>query len=112
MDNLEKKENTFLSYEEFKRKVLECSEGKTVTDKVADIYDDLPVLVRVIANLDPTGLASSLDQVLTENKAKREQENILRAIYALYTALITFQSLFFHRQQDIPAEIWERQAFK
>jgi hypothetical protein len=34
-------------------------------------------------NFDPTGTASAIDQLINEEKSEREQENILRAIYAL-----------------------------
>jgi hypothetical protein len=77
-----------LSFEEFKNKIA-CMEGaETLIDKASDLYDRIPSLIRTIQNFDPTGITASIDQILSDNKAKREQENIMRALYALYEAII------------------------
>jgi len=76
-----------LSFEEFKARVRESDSAKSAFDKTAEFYDRIPLFIRVLQNFDRTGLASAIDQILTEKQAESEQDNILRAIHALYQAL-------------------------
>jgi predicted transcriptional regulator len=77
-----------LSYDEFKPMILETDLAESgLLDKAADSYDKIPSYIRAIQNIDPTGIASTIGQLLSENKAKREQDNIIRAIYNLNLAI-------------------------
>lgn len=71
------------SFEEFKKLVLEHGADKDFLNRVANLHGKIPRLLRVVHNFDPTGTASAIDQLINEEKSEREQENILRAIYAL-----------------------------
>ena len=77
-----------LSLDEFKEKLAELSQAKGTTDQAADLYDKVPTLFKILTNFDPTGISGSIDQALSENKAKREQGNINIALYGLYQAII------------------------
>jgi hypothetical protein len=72
------------SFEEFKSIILNNgSIDSGILGNVADFYDKVPYYVRAMQNFDPTGIASTICQLLSENKAEREQDNIIRAIYNL-----------------------------
>jgi hypothetical protein len=71
------------SFEEFKKLVLQYGADKDFLNRVAKLQGKIPRLIRVLHNFDPTGTASAIDQLINEEKSEREQENILRAIYAL-----------------------------
>lgn len=74
----ESEEQTF---DDFK-KIVESSYPTSMSDIIADKYDEVvPKSVQLLANLEPTGIASTINQSLVENKARREHENILYAIY-------------------------------
>lgn len=77
-----------LTFDEFKKKITELKEYSSIIDKASDLYDKTPILIKAIQNFDPTGIAGAIDQVLSDNKAKREQENLTQALYELYKAII------------------------
>ena len=77
-----------LSFDEFKKSLAELSQTKRPSDHLSDLYDNVPTLFKILTNFDPTGISGSIDQALSENKAKREQENINIALYGLYQAII------------------------
>lgn len=77
-----------LTFDEFKEKISGLIESGTVIDKASDRYEKLPIIIRAIQNLDPTGISGAIDQVLSNNKAKREQENLMHALYAFYEAIL------------------------
>ncbi|MDI6789814.1 MAG: hypothetical protein QME44_03890, partial [Thermodesulfobacteriota bacterium] len=76
-----------LTFEEFKEKIARSGESRSLMGRASDRYDKIPSLIRTIQNIDPTGIAGAIDQALSDNKARREQENIMRALYALYKAI-------------------------
>lgn len=71
------------SFEEFKKLVLQYGADKDFLNRVANLHGKIPRLIRVLHNFDPTGTASAINQLVNKEKSEREQENILRAIYAL-----------------------------
>jgi hypothetical protein len=71
------------SFDEFKKLVLEHGADGDFLNRVANLHGKIPRLLRIVHNFDPTGTASAIDQIINEEKSEREQENILRAIYAL-----------------------------
>jgi hypothetical protein len=73
------------TFDEFKSKFFE-ENFNPLNDEYAD-WIGTSLLLHTIHNFDPSGVLSTIDQILTENKAKREQENILRALYYLYLCL-------------------------
>ena len=71
------------SFEEFKEIVLQQGSDRDFLNRVASLHGKAPRLFRILHNFDPTGTASAIDQLISEEKSEREQDNILRAIYAL-----------------------------
>jgi len=71
------------SFDEFKEIVLQHGSDQDFLNKVASLHGKAPRLLRILHNFDPTGTASAIDQIISEEKSEREQDNILRAIYAL-----------------------------
>lgn len=71
----------FISFEEFKSAFLGSIDAKAIVDSIADKYNEIPSYLKALKNFDPTGIISSIDDVLTENRAKREQERMLEALY-------------------------------
>ena len=71
------------SIEEFEKYVYSLDDNESLLDKPADLYSKIPTLLRTLPNVEPTGIASALAQLLEENKAQREQKNILLAIFEL-----------------------------
>jgi lipopolysaccharide biosynthesis regulator YciM len=45
---------------------------------------------QIAQNFDPTGVAGTIDQLLSEDKAQREQDRILLAIYGLTKAFVQY----------------------
>jgi hypothetical protein len=84
--NLERKPlvQDFASIEEFKSSFFENIDDKTVIDSTADKYDKIPSYLKILKNFDPTGIISLIDDVLSENRAKREQERIIEALYYMF----------------------------
>ena len=75
------------SFEEFEKYVNSLNDNGNLLDKPADLYIKLPALLRTLTNIEPTGIASALAQLLEENKVKREQRNVLLAMFELAKVL-------------------------
>lgn len=78
----------YLTFEEFKEKISLPADSESLVDKVSNLYEKLPGYIRSIQNLDPTGIAGAIDQTLSDNKAKRERENLMCALYNFYKAIM------------------------
>lgn len=79
-----------ISFEEFKSIILNDKDSSGI-NKISDMYAKIPNVIRKTTNLDPTGIASYFDGLLSDNKAKREQDRILTAIYGMYNAFIQYE---------------------
>jgi len=77
---LQKYQGTF---DEFKDKVQNLPNVTNALDKIANAYTAMPSLFRALTAIDKSGVFAIVDKILTENKAKRTQNNILYAIYEL-----------------------------
>jgi hypothetical protein len=82
-DSLVPRQKQIPSFDEFKEIVLQHGADANFLDRVATLHGRVPRLFRILHNLDPTGIASAIDQLISEEKSEREQDNILRAIYTL-----------------------------
>lgn len=71
------------SFEEFKKFVLQYGAEKDFLGRIITLHGKIPRLIRVLFNFDKTGFTSAIDQLISEEKSEREQDNILRAIYTL-----------------------------
>ena len=88
MNELERfNKTTNISYEEFMKEIDKRSEPENFVDKVSDIWDSCPVQLKLLTKLDKTGIADSIISILEDNKAKRESDKILKALYALYCGI-------------------------
>jgi len=76
-----------LSFEDFVVRLNRLTESEGATDKAADLYDKIPTYMKALTNLDPTGVSGMIDQALSENRSRRENDNIAKALYALYSAM-------------------------
>lgn len=96
------KDSKVLSLQEFKDGILNYNdENATKIDKVSDLYDKVPDFIKKLTNFDPTGIASYFDGLLSDNKAKREQDRILTAMWGMYHAFIVCgNQLKEHIEQD------------
>lgn len=77
-----------MTFDEFREIMAESEESASAIDKVSDLYDKVPAWVRTIQNFDPTGIAGAIDQILSDNKTKRQEECLLKALYSFYEAII------------------------
>lgn len=77
----------FPSFEEFKALCLTDASYKSILDKLADGYDKIPMLLRLLNNLEPTGIMSCFVDGLSELKAKRNEEKLWKTIYELFKAV-------------------------
>jgi hypothetical protein len=82
-NNLVPRSKQIPSFEEFKEIVLQLGSDRDFLNRVATLYGKVPRLIRILHNFDPTGTASAIDQLISEEKSEREQDNILRVIYVL-----------------------------
>ena len=82
-DSLVPRQQQAPSFDEFKEIVLGQGKNGNLLNQVATLHGSIPRLIRILHNFDPTGTASAIDQLLSEEKSEREQDNILRAIYTL-----------------------------
>jgi hypothetical protein len=71
------------SFDEFRETVLQQGANADFLNRVATLHGRIPRLLRILHNFDPTGTASAIDQLISEAKSEREQDNILHAIYTL-----------------------------
>ena len=89
------------TFNEFKDLVLKGDLASSSSiNTSADFYDNMPSIIRMLHNLDPTGISSVIDQILTNDKDNREQDNILRAIYLLAQAIQTSQEELSNLKRD------------
>ncbi len=75
------------TFQEFKEAVLRPGADAGFLNRLADLEGRIPRLIRILFNIDPTGLTSAADQLFSEQSTEREKENILRAIYELATRI-------------------------
>lgn len=76
------------SFEEFKKFILNGENGNnTFVDELSDTYSKIPNIFRKLTSFDPTGIASYFDALLSDNKAQREQDRIIYAIYTMCDAI-------------------------
>ena len=73
-----------LSMEEFKKMILNPNTKNNLIDRAANGYDRIPKAFRILKNFDPTGILSTVDDLLMTSKAEREQAMIIEALYGLY----------------------------
>lgn len=71
--------------EEFKEFMINGrKDDQDILDKAANAYDDLPSVFKVIAKaVDPIGIISGINDVLSEHRAQQQQERMLDALYFL-----------------------------
>lgn len=94
VDAISVNSNGTLSYEEFKQAIEnQNNEKRTLSDKVSDGYAKIPSALRQLTNFDPTGISSYFDGILSEHKAMREQDNMIRALYGAYQAIFRFGTI-------------------
>ncbi|MCX6669642.1 MAG: hypothetical protein NTV25_07550, partial [Methanothrix sp.] len=65
---------------------LEASD-RSVIDRFADMFDKIPLPVKLLKNFDPTGVIGYFADGLSEIKAKRNEEKLLKTIYELIKAV-------------------------
>lgn len=75
--------NRLPSFEEFRETILQHGADPDFLEQIANLYGNAPRLMRILHNFDPTGVASAVDQIISEKKSEQEQESILHAIYTL-----------------------------
>ena len=92
--------NQLPSYQEFKDTVLQHGAKTGFLNEAANLHGRIPRLLRVLHNLDPTGTLSAFDQLLSEQIAEREQDNILRAIYNLAIKIWNIEAIAYPRLPD------------
>ena len=88
------------SFEEFKEIILQQGADADLLDWAANVHGRIPRLIRVLHNVDPTGISSALDQLFSEKVSEREQENILRAIYVLANKIWNIETTELPRLPD------------
>ncbi len=77
-------QNNILSEERFTDIIKNRVENKTFISMASDVYDKVPQIFKIVKNIDPTGILSSIDDVLSDNKRNRETNNIIKALYYIY----------------------------
>lgn len=92
--------------EEFKALCLNDTIYKPI-DKLADAFDKLPMCIKLLKNLDPTGgFLSYFADALSELKTKRNEEKLWKALYELFKALRAID----RKQGRINPEYFESQV--
>lgn len=81
-----------LSFEEFKEILLRQESDDDIFSRVAGGHGRIPRLLRLLHNIDPTGISSAIDQLLSEKVSEREQDNIIHAIYVLANKIWNLES--------------------
>lgn len=71
------------SFDEFKQIVLQQGKNGSLLDKIMALHGKAPRLIKILHNFDPTGISSAINELVSEEKSEHEQDNILRAIYAV-----------------------------
>jgi hypothetical protein len=82
------------SFESFKEFLLqdnkENASWRKALNRSSDLYSKIPLILRAIQNVDPTGLAGAVDQILSENKAQREQDRIIWMLYEMIKGFLQY----------------------
>ena len=105
----EKIESVLPTLDDFEKRILERPDNHSalqkMIDKVSDVYDGLPVLIRSLTNFDPTGVSGTIAQMLSENKAKREQKNIICALYLMWQTIMEYgdKLKYLELKEQLPA---------
>jgi hypothetical protein len=73
----------FSSFDEFKETILQHGADADLLNWAANKHGQIPRLIRVLHNIEPTGILSTIDQLFSEEVSEREKDNILRVIYDL-----------------------------
>jgi Mn-dependent DtxR family transcriptional regulator len=81
-----------VSFEEFKETLLRHGSDDDIYSRVAQVHGRIPRLIRLLHNIDPSGISSAIDQLLSEKVSEQEQENIIRAIYVLANKIWSLES--------------------
>ena len=95
--------------DEFERKLYEQPESASfmqrIFDKASDKYDNLPSLIKLLPNFDPTGISGAIVQTLNENNSKRLQKNIISALYLMAQTIQQFENKLLNLEikNQIPA---------
>ena len=76
-----------LTFEEFKALYSKDTSCESALYRLADAYDKIPTLFRLLKNIEPTGIMSYFADGLSELKAKRNEEKYLKTLYQLYMAV-------------------------
>lgn len=80
-----------LNLDEFRNLLLnDCDEQLSFSGDLSDFYLRIPNFIRKLSNIDPTGALGYLDGLLTDNKAKREQERLHMALHYMYQTFLEF----------------------
>lgn len=77
------KQDKLVTFGEFKKAILGWGKKDGFQGKVEDAYGQIPRLVKILQNFDPTGISGAIDQLVGDQISEREQDNILRAIYVI-----------------------------
>jgi hypothetical protein len=80
-----------ITYEQFVKKVNQNVESNSINDKVSDLYSNIPTIIKSLKNLEPFGIVATIAENLDENRAKREKEALLKAMYVLYLGLFEIE---------------------
>lgn len=81
MNEIENAQLKTMSKKEFRECMLHNFEKNSAIDKIADSYEKIPNTIKLIKNIDPTGVLGSIDDILSTNKANRQQIMIIDALY-------------------------------
>lgn len=104
MSNEISKPNQYpLSFDEFKKQFLELKKGSLI-DEAVDIYETLPGYVKALSNLEPTGIASAIAQILEDHKVQQKEERLLRALYEFAKAIQQHAAEISALKQDLSSE--------
>lgn len=75
------------SFNDFESKFSKLEEANSFFDKASDFHAKIPILIKGLTNFDPTGVTSTISDLLNSNKADRERKAILIALYSLFCGL-------------------------
>jgi hypothetical protein len=84
--------NQVPSFEEFKEMILQHGADSDLISWAAKEHGRIPSAIRALNNFDSSGISGYFDQLFSEKKSEREQENILNAIYILATRIWKIES--------------------
>ena len=91
------KSDELVSFEKFKKDILERGIDSDFFGAMEKKYAKIPDWVKTLQNLDPTGVSGMLEQLASEKISEREQDNILWAIYDIFQKVNLIEA-----EQEIP----------